>query len=74
VSGPDPLLSLSAGLLAYGPAPGLEFIPYFLAFVGWVGLAFIAVLLSPIRALVRRLRRPRGVPPAESPSPDKATG
>jgi hypothetical protein len=45
-----------ADLLAYGPAPGLELIPYFLALLAWMGLALLAVLLSPFRALLRRLR------------------
>ena len=69
--GPDPvlfvavLLAASAGVLAYGPAPGLELIPYFLGLLAWAGLAFLAVLLSPITALLRRLRRTRSTPPAE---------
>lgn len=45
-------------LLAYlGPAPGLEFIPYFLALLAWLGTAAAAVLLWPMAALMRRFRR-----------------
>jgi hypothetical protein len=47
----------SAHLLAYGPAPGVELIPYFLGLLGWVGLAFATVLLWPLSALLRRFRR-----------------
>jgi hypothetical protein len=43
----------------------LELIPYFLALLGWVGLAFAALILSPVTALLRRLRRARGAPPVE---------
>jgi hypothetical protein len=57
-------LPLSTGVLAYGPGPGVELIPYFLGLVTWAGLAFAAVLLSPLAALLRRLRRARGAPPA----------
>jgi hypothetical protein len=60
---PDSLLL--RGLLAYGPAPGVELIPYFLGLLTWVGLAFAAILLSPITALLRRLRRDKGAPQAE---------
>ncbi len=73
---PDPLLAatgvsvvLPAGLFdalfAYGPAPGMEFIPYFLALLGWVGLAVGSFLLWPITAFLRRLRRGKNAPPAE---------
>jgi hypothetical protein len=44
-------------LLGYGPVPGVELIPYFLALLAWVGLAFLSVLLSPITALFRLFRR-----------------
>jgi hypothetical protein len=53
-----------ADVLAYGPAPGLELIPYFLALLAWVGMALLAVLLSPIRAMIRRLRGTGSSPPA----------
>ncbi len=61
--GPDPL-----GLLAYGPAPGIELIPYFLALLAWVGLALAGILLSPFTALLRLLRRSRAAPP-QAPAP-----
>jgi uncharacterized membrane protein len=76
VPGPDSLLFLAlpvsiwlppvvpAGVLAYGPAPGVEFIPYFLGLLAWAGLAVTAIVLAPISALFRRLRRARGAPPA----------
>ena len=57
--GPDPFL-----LLAYGPAPGVEFIPYFLGLLAWMGVAVGAILLSPLSALLRRLRRVKGAPRA----------
>jgi hypothetical protein len=60
VAGPDPVPFLAAGgLFAYGPAPGLEFIAYFLGLLAWVGMALAAVLLAPLSALLRRLRRGR---------------
>jgi hypothetical protein len=52
-------------LLAYGPAPGVELIPYFLGLLTWVGVAFAAVLLAPVSALLRRLRRRKGAPPPD---------
>ena len=55
--------------LAYGPAPGLEFLPYFLGLLAWAGLALAAVLLSPISALLRRLRKTKSIPQAESMDP-----
>jgi hypothetical protein len=64
VAGPDPVSSLASALLAYGPAPGLEFITYFLGLVAWVGMALAAVLLAPLSALLRRLRRNRKTPAA----------
>jgi hypothetical protein len=66
VPDPDAVLFLAAPrcLLAYGPAPGVELIPYFFSLLGWVGLALAAVLLSPLAALLRRLRKARGGPPA----------
>jgi hypothetical protein len=60
--GPEPLLfhslpPMSGSLLAYGPAPGVELIPYFLALAAWAGLAFVAVLRYPFSALLRYLHR-----------------
>jgi hypothetical protein len=51
------------GLWAYGPAPGVELIPYFLGLAAWVGMAFLAVLLAPFSALLRRLRGNKNAPP-----------
>ena len=56
------------GLFAYGPAPGVELIPYFLGLLAWMGLALGAVLLSPLTALLRFFRRLRGVPPTQPPA------
>lgn len=70
MAGPDPVSSLAAGgLFAYGPAPGLEFITYFLGLVAWVGMALAAVLLAPLSALLRRLRRGRKAPDEQGPQP-----
>jgi hypothetical protein len=59
-------MSGSVSLLAYGSAPGMELIPYFLALLAWVGMAFTAIFLSPIAALVRRLRRGKSAPVTET--------
>ena len=59
---PD-VLSVPAGLFAYGPVPGVELIPYFLALLAWVGLALGALFLAPIKAAVRLIRRPRVAQP-----------
>ena len=54
-------LQTPAVVLAYaGPGPGLEFIPYFLSMLAWAGAASGAVLLGPITALLRRMRKARG--------------
>jgi hypothetical protein len=68
VPGPDVYLSfpLLEVVLAYGPAPGLELIPYFLGLLAWAGLAFVAIILAPLSALLRRIRGARPVSPAES--------
>ena len=68
----------SCGLLAYvGMGPGPEFIPYFMALLGVVGAALLAVVQWPIAAFlgwlrgVRRLGERPGSPDAvESPSAD----
>ncbi len=62
MAGPDLFSSLACAPFAYGPAPGLEFITYFLGLVAWVGMALAAVLLAPLSALLRRLRRNRKPP------------
>lgn len=60
-----PAPDVPVSLFAYGPVPGVELIPYFLALLTWIALALGAIFLSPITAIVRRLRRIRGGPPAE---------
>lgn len=59
---------LGASLFAYGPAPGVELIPQFLALVAWAGMAFFAILLAPLTALLRRLRKPRDASQADKPA------
>lgn len=58
-----PLLSgfaCSYELLAYvGMGPGPEFIPYFMALLGVIGAALIAVVQWPVSALLGRLKRMR---------------
>ncbi len=73
--GADPVSSLALPL-AYGPAPGLELIPYFLGLLAWAGMALAAVLLAPLTALLRRLRRSRRAPAAqgEPPAEPKTNG
>ena len=61
-------------LWAYGPAPGMELIPYFLAMLAWAALAIISLFLSPITALVRRLRKGKSKPASEPPKPPDAAG
>jgi hypothetical protein len=78
VPAPDPALLLAAAgpVLGYGPGPGMELIPYFLAMLAWAGLAVLGILLSPLRALVRRVRgkRPEPVPaPAAEVAPPAPT-
>jgi hypothetical protein len=68
VPGPDAIHIL----LAYGPMPGMELIPYFLGLLAWAGLALGAIFVSPISALIRRLRRTKGAPHAE-PTSEPAT-
>ncbi len=62
---PD-VLAAPAGLYAYGPVPGVELIPYFLALLTWVALALGALFFSPIRVVVRLIRRPMRRPRASA--------
>lgn len=55
------MLRPSSPLFAYGPVPGVELIPYFLALVGWVILALLGVFFSPLVRLIRRLRGSKAV-------------
>lgn len=57
--GPDSML------FAYGPVPGVELIPYFLAMLGWIVLAVFGVFFSPIMGVIRRLRGAKPAPPPE---------
>jgi len=57
-----------ASVLAYGPGPPVDLIPYFLALAAWAGMAFVAILLSPLTALLRRIRRLLGISPHEQKS------
>jgi hypothetical protein len=66
------LLPTSSDLWAYGPAPGVELIPYFLGLAAWVGMAFLAILLAPFYALLRRIRGAKNAPPAEPKSEEAA--
>ncbi len=57
------LLALTFLLLAAGPAlaygvPGgsVEFVGYFVSLLTWLGLAFAAVFLWPLYALLRKIR------------------
>jgi hypothetical protein len=74
VPGPDLIAALTqpiasaAPLFAYGPAPGVELIPYFLGLLAWVGLALGGLLLSPLSALLRLFRRTKATPQAGPPS------
>jgi hypothetical protein len=67
----------SIALLAYGPVPGMELVPYFLAILAWAALAIISIFLSPITALVRRIRKGKKTnttEPANSASPKPSDG
>ncbi|HLW64873.1 MAG TPA: hypothetical protein VKS79_06090 [Gemmataceae bacterium] len=69
----------SLGLLAYGPVPGMELIPYFLAMLAWVAIAIVSIFLSPITAMVRRLRKGKNAAETEPaknvpPKPSDGTG
>jgi len=61
VSGPEPIV-----LFAYGPAPGMELIPYFLALLAWAGMALAAIFLRPLTAFYRYLRGIKPAPPTEN--------
>jgi hypothetical protein len=58
-------LAVLGPLLAYGPVPGVELIPYFLGLLAWVGLALAAILRWPLFALLRRFQKTPGAPPVE---------
>jgi hypothetical protein len=61
-------------LIAYGPAPGMELIPYFLAMLAWAGLAVLSIVAWPFVKAWRRIRGKRAeavempaAPPAANP-------
>jgi hypothetical protein len=64
---------LDVVVVAYGPSPGVELIPYFLALLGWVGLALFSIVFSPIKALLRRLRGKASQPPPPVPPSEPMT-
>ncbi len=73
------LLALSFLLLGAGPAlaysgPGAspEFFGYFLSLIAYLGMAFSAVFLWPIYALVRKIRGPKNKPTQEPTQPQDA--
>jgi hypothetical protein len=70
-------ITFAESLLAYGPVPGMELVPYFLAVLAWAALAIISIFLSPITALVRRLRKGKNAAaaePAHNSPPKQADG
>jgi len=49
---------LANAVLGYvGPGAGLEFIPFFLGLLAWLGTAVGAALLWPLYVVMRRFRR-----------------
>jgi hypothetical protein len=66
-------LPMPAGVLAYGPGPPVDLIPYFLGLAAWAGFAVIAIVLSPLTALLRRLRGKRNHKSLEK-KPTKTNG
>jgi hypothetical protein len=64
VPAPD-LVPAAGALFGYGPGPGMELIPYFLALLAWAGLAILSIFLSPFRAVWRRIRGTRQAATAE---------
>jgi hypothetical protein len=65
-------LFAAIGLFAYGPAPGVELIPYFLGLLAWLGLAFAAIVWAPIASVIRRMRGTKNTAPAETAEPPRA--
>jgi hypothetical protein len=57
------LLLCATSAPAYvGPGAGLELVGYSLSLLAWIAAAFSAVLLYPVYALLRRLRRGKNTP------------
>jgi membrane protein implicated in regulation of membrane protease activity len=70
------LLALPGSAHAYiGPGAGLEFVGYFMALLATAGMAFAAMLLYPIYAIIRFFRSKETPPTAPSPQmPEAAQG
>ena len=67
------LLLAAAPVLAYGgPGAGVEFIPYFLGLLTWLGVCFSAIFLWPIYALLRKIRGRKNQATHELPPPEDA--
>lgn len=58
-------------VLAYGPGPPIDLIPYFLGLAAWVGFAFLALLMSPLTALLRFFRRKKDTNHTKDTNKDK---
>jgi hypothetical protein len=66
------LLLLAGPAPAYvGPGVGPDFFGYFVSLLAWVGIAFSALLLWPVYALIRRFRGTpsKAPPPAAADAP-----
>jgi hypothetical protein len=64
------ILFLAGEASAYvGPAPGPEFVGYFMSLLAWLGLAFSALLIYPLHALRKRFKRGAVMPIAASQEP-----
>ena len=57
---------MSENVLAYiGLGPGQELIPYFLALLGFMGAALLAVVQWPIVMVIRLFRKDKATPPEQ---------
>lgn len=61
------LLAADPALAYLGPGTGLEFVPYFLAILATVGVAFLSILLYPIYAVIRFFRGVKEAPKPAAP-------
>ncbi len=58
-------------LLAYvGPGPGLTMVWAFVALIGTILLALGAVLIWPLRVMLRKMREGRAAAPDKPPAPE----
>ena len=53
------LLAADPAWAYIGPGAGLELVPYFMALVVTVGVAFLSILLYPVYAVIRFFRGPK---------------